>query len=1160
MAINPDIRDQAYQFFIEEAPELLQVIEAGLLNLKAERSTAKIHNLMRAAHSIKGGSASVELEAIATLAHRLENIFRALYNEELEIDTDLESQLLCAYDCLRLPLTEQISTGKIDTEQALASAEPIFSQIEERLGNFLEQADYYIPSSSDLGVNMALSIFEVDVQEGLEHLANVLADPDDYEVAGELRAQAEVFTGFATFLDLPGFGAIASAALCALDTHPDQALEITQLALADFQAGREAVLNADQTQGGSPSAALLALASSESCQNSEFRNQESEFGIQELALPTPHFLLEELFGSPTTFPIDLDVTPTVAVTPTDELSNQPAETDWVLEEAITSSREDQVSYTISPADPNTNVSDLPEVIPGELVAEVPSITEAINERFPLLEEVFGSAAEIPELATSDSSSLVHLPSRSQAIQQQHQEIQETPETLEVAVQSIEQLFESLPFIEETPEVVSGSFVDTPLKRKVRGEQQKTDQSVTPKLTLRVDLDRLERMNNLVGELAINRNSLSLQNDQLQGSVRELLNRFARFHSIVGQLRGLSDQLLVGATVGGRWSEGLKVNNLKVESLKESQQSNNFQLPTFQPYIDKSHFDSLEMDRYGVLHSRLHGILEEMAQLEEAVDDIVLFARATNQTLEQQRQMQIQLRDELMWARMLPLGELLNRFPRLLRDLATNYHKPVNLKLYGTGVLVDRAVLEKLYDPLVHLLRNAFDHGIELPEIRQQLGKSEQGQIEITAYHKGSHTIIEVKDDGRGIQPELIRQRALERGWLTREQLSGLNEAELLELIFEPGFSTANQVTELSGRGVGLDVVRGQLRSLKGTVNLTSSPGLGTTFTLRLPFTLTIAKLLICMVGSSTLALPSDGLEEIVVPKAGQTKQSATKRFLHWREQLVPIYRVADLLDYTCPLPETSLSKALIAVPSPEDWALPMVVIKQGQQAFALEVERLITEQELVIKPFGNAIAPPSYTYGCTILGDGSLIPVIDGTALLERFIGERTMTSVTRTDLNPSVTTRDKNIPTSGNQNHLDQLNPTPPSWSANPSKTAISTVLVVDDAVALRRTLALTLERAGFRVLQARDGREAIAQLQKNPSTNLVICDIEMPNMNGFDFLNYRRQEPQLSKIPVIMLTSRSNNKHRWLAMHLGATDYFTKPYIEQSFLKAIKDIINSH
>ena len=639
------------------------------------------------------------------------------------------------------------------------------------------------------------------------------------------------------------------------------------------------------------------------------------------------------------------------------------------------------------------------------------------------------------------------------------------------------------------------------------------------------------MNNLIGEFAINRNSLSLQNQQLQGSVRGLLNRFSRFGNLVAQLRELSDQMVVGwSAFSNQWLVGKT-------TVGSWQTTNSGQWTT-----ETSDFDSLEMDSYGVLHSQLQSILEEMVQLEEAVDDIALFAKQSDQTIEQQRQMQTQLRDELMWARMLPLGEVLNRFPRLLRDLSTTYHKPVKLKMSGTGVLVDKAVLEKLYDPLVHLLRNAFDHGIELPDLRRQHSKPETGQIEIRAYHRGSQTIIELIDDGQGLNLERIGHRVLELGWLSAGELATISEARLGEFIFQPGFSTASQVSELSGRGVGLDVVRSQLRSLKGTVSVTSSPGRGTTFTLTLPLTLTIANLLVCLVGTSNLALPSDSIEEIVVPEPNQIKLSGTQRFLYWHQTIIPVYRLAELLNYACPLPEISTSQALVGVTSPEDWASPMLVMRGEKQVFALEIDSLGTEQELVIKPFGSAIAPPSYAYGCTILGDGTLIPVIDATILLDLALGKTT--GVTE------ITTKAHSTPALNQDSFFNQT-------STAIRAAQAPTVLVVDDAVTLRRTLALTLERVGFRVLQARDGKEAIEQLQQSSSINLVVCDIEMPNMNGFDFLSHRRQDPQLSEIPVVMLTSRSSEKHQWLAKHLGATAYFTKPFLEQEFVAELKQLI---
>jgi chemotaxis family two-component system sensor histidine kinase/response regulator PixL len=383
------------------------------------------------------------------------------------------------------------------------------------------------------------------------------------------------------------------------------------------------------------------------------------------------------------------------------------------------------------------------------------------------------------------------------------------------------------------------------------------------------------------------------------------------------------------------------------------------------------------------------------------------------------------------------------------------------------------------------------------------------------------------------------------GLLTPEQVAATEPSRLLELLFEPGFSTASQVSQLSGRGVGLDVVRAQLRSLKGSVTLTSEPGEGTIFTLRIPLTLTIAKLLVCFVGSSAFAFPSDSIVEILIPQADQVKVSGGKRFIHWQGQILPAYHLSQLLAYACPLLETQPSQALTPVPTPDDWAAPMLLLEQEDRILALEIHRLVTEQELVIKPFGAAIAPPSYVYGCTILGDGCLIPVIDAAGLLNSFFSETKIG--TEIISLPNLPAAD--LPEDSTSSSSPTVLPLP--------RNSVHTVLVVDDSITVRQTLALTLEKADYRVLQARDGREGINQLQQNPNIQLVISDVEMPNMNGFEFLSHRRQDPQLSKIPVVMLTSRSSEKHRQLAMHLGAKHYFTKPYIEQEFLATIKNIL---
>jgi chemotaxis family two-component system sensor histidine kinase/response regulator PixL len=1019
MLITPDIRDQAYRLFVEEVPELLQEIEAGLLNLRQDRTNERIHQMMRAAHSLKGGAACLELEAIKIVAHRLEDVFRALYNRSVEIDPELEGLLLQAYDCLRIPLQQQITIGKIECESTLAAAEPVFNQIEERLGDALAQIDNYIPMSSGLEVDLVASIFETDVAQGLERLATVAANPQDFEVAGELRAQAEVFAGFAELLNLPGFGAIAQTALAALDAHSDRAWEILQVALADFHNCRAAVLAGDRTTGSSPSAALSALG----------KKSGDEPSVADVAHSTePEFspLLDELlFG---------DQTASIEATA-------------ALDPGIIFVTEDDPS---SESEPTTH---------SLVVSPTANLSQSLPQTAPIPQPNPESDRDRHEVGSANLS-----------------------------------------------------CTDKP--------------QIATTVSTRVELSRLERMHKLLGELVVNRNSIASQTEQAQNSAQELLRRFAHFQELVNLLQNLPDTTLAIPERKAR------------EAGVAGGATTNYQFPHA---ID---FDPLEMDRYGAVHPLLQRILEQVVQLEEAVEDIVLFAEQSSQVLERKQQVFSQLQDELMRARMLPLGEVLHRFSRMLRDMSHNYSKPVNLKLRGTEVLVEKAILEKLYDPLVHLLRNGFAHGIESPEVRQQQGKSEAGEILIYAYYKGNQTIIEVRDDGRGLNLGQIRSRAVELGWLSPAEAASVSKEQLLEFIFEPGFSTASRVSELSGRGMGLDVVRSQLRSLRGSVSVNSFPGEGTTFTLRVPLTLTIANLIVCSTGNTIVALPADSIESIVTTPSDCINRTGTQQLLRWQEQIVPIHRLADLLKYNRPMLEVSSSQFPVATPAVEEREVSMLLLRWEGELLALEVDRLLAEQEMAIKPFGSLVSPPKYTYGCTLLGNGNLVPVINGASLLE-YIQEQQQATTQTTESNFLGIDISTNLFRT-------------PAVAIN--RTDRPTVLVVDDSTTMRQTLTFSLQKAGYRVLSARDGLEALEKLQQSPAVQLVLCDIEMPNMNGFEFLSQWRQEPQLAKIPVAMLTSRSNDKHRHLAAQLGASAYFTKPYIEIEFLQALKQLLEQN
>ncbi len=1240
MAIHPDIRDEAFGFFVEEAPELLQLIETELLNLHQQRSNEQVHNLMRATHTIKGGAANVGLEAIKLLAHQLEDYFRCLYNPEVPIDPTLEQLFLQSYDCLRYPLLEAIAAVDLfDGEAALREAEPVFAQLHERLADYLTDEDH-LPTVAEMGIDIAQNIFETDVAQSLARLESL---PEDGNLqAGELRAQAEVFEGIAELLNLPGLGEMAKLTLAALDRYGSGHSELFPIALENFRAAYRAVLGGDRQQGGTPSISLRLLAGEgEEAPKPNPSNLEQMAGwfspgkiedeleeadswaeasagssvVGVLAGATEAQLdtetdaaLEEVFGSPAAIPepepdvrrqccFD-DPTPTlIGVEPDPELEGLLASPTLIESEPEPDLEDLFEPPTLMPGEPTSETAlwdPMPTLIQGEaeldaqlqhLFDPTPTLIEVKPD--PEFEDLFEPPPQIPLdptptlIQVEPDGSLEELFSKGSADYSLVPELLEEPlmapangqvgagdlmlsggtivptvdppppagilaaapgfllessppapeadatlieeetvvavgenpiRSLAAALTTIEQSFDRLPLLAPEQPTSALTAPETPVdKKEVIHPTPLRENNL--QVSVRLNLSQLDRISNQLGELAINRNSLSLQNDQLQESLQELRRRFGEFLNIGAQLRTQLNKMLVSPERYVLTRPGVGAA-LPGRSLRET--------TTTYPQA----FDALELDRYSEIYNLLQDAIEFIQQLDEAVEDVTLFAEQSDRGLEQQRQILTVLRDELMWARMLPLGNVLNRFPRQLKDLSLRYGKTVNLKLVGADVLVDKGVLEKLYDPLLHLVRNAFDHGIEPPQVRQQQGKVADGRIEIRAYHRGSRTVIEIEDDGRGIDLERIRLKAVQTDLLTVEAAKVASSDRLLNLIFEPGFSTAKKVSELSGRGVGLDIVRGQIQSLKGNISVRSQIGVGTVFVLRIPLTLSISKLLLTWTGVSLVALPSDSIEEIVNPHPKDLKHSGEQPFLQWRGQVIPVYSLQNLLPYHCTLPDLTPSLALESVPTPEGWEAPLLVLRQGNQAFALQVERLLTEQELVIKPFSPALPSPGYLYGCTILGDGSPVPVIDGVTLLNQRQGQQ------------------KTLPGTSQPPVRRQMSTLP-------------TILIVDDAAAMRQMLTLTLKKAGYQVIQARDGREALEQLHQHPQIQLVICDIEMPVMNGFEFLTHRRQNPTLMQIPIVMLTSRSGEKHRKLALHLGATHYFTKPYIEQQFLSNLKALL---
>lgn len=651
---------------------------------------------------------------------------------------------------------------------------------------------------------------------------------------------------------------------------------------------------------------------------------------------------------------------------------------------------------------------------------------------------------------------------------------------------------------------------------------------SPESTVRVPSKQLDQLNDLFGELTIERNALDLHLGRLRTLIHALTHRVQILDQSNVLLRDSYDTVTPNQDLEIPVSQG-NGRTTASDSLLPSDEYLQNSIAQLQD-LQGNPFDALEMDRYSNLHLLSQEVMETIVQIQEVTTDIELSLDDSEQTARNLSKTSRQLQNKLTKLRMRPLSDVLDRFPRALRELSLQQGKPVQLRVGGGNTLVDRNILDALNDPLMHILRNAFDHGIEAADTRIAQGKPEEGLIEIRAAHRNNRTVITVRDDGGGIPLDKVRAKARQMG-LDEVLLAAASEDDLLSLIFEPGFSTSDQVTALSGRGVGMDVVRDRLKQIQGEITVATEPGIGTTFTLSVPFTLTVSRVLIAESNRMLLAFPIDLIEEMVLLPPEQVMLMAGSEVFNWEGLVVQLIRLSAWLEFNCP-------RQLDGMETPASVNVPTVLmLNQGNQIVGLEIDRSWGEQEVAIRKVEGLLPMPSGFSNCTILGDGRIVPLVDISELL-RWIAA---SERARIDSRPA---RPQSLPPASS--------PKPPVVHGDRNPT----ILVVDDSINVRRFLALTLEKAGYQVAQAKDGQDALDKLSAGLTVQAVVCDIEMPRLDGFGFLARFKADSTLEQIPVTMLTSRSGEKHRQLAMSLGATAYFSKPYNEQALLQTLKQL----
>jgi chemosensory pili system protein ChpA (sensor histidine kinase/response regulator) len=641
-----------------------------------------------------------------------------------------------------------------------------------------------------------------------------------------------------------------------------------------------------------------------------------------------------------------------------------------------------------------------------------------------------------------------------------------PATLDVAARAPE-------LLPDPPEAPAVEMVLPALPPGREPQQQQERQEFA-----RVDADLLDNLLNNAGEVSIFRSRLEQQVSSIEFNLAELGRTVTR----------LKDQLR------------------KLELETEAQILHRRQ----EQHPDRADFDPLELDRYSTIQQLTRAFAESVSDVGSIEGLLENLTREGQNLLLQQARVVTELQNGLMRTRMVPFQRHVQRLSRLVRQVAADTGKRAEFVVVGASGELDRQVLDRMLPPFEHMLRNSVVHGIEMPQERAAKGKPEGGTIRVGLHREGSEMVIVLEDDGRGIDVNAVRERAQARGLVHPGRV--LSDEEALQLILEPGFSTASVVTQHAGRGVGMDVVVNEIKKLGGALFTESKPGQGVKFTIRLPFTLAITQALIVRTGDELYALPLPSVEGVArVPKSEVQKHlnEETPTFNYGGQ----VYRFQHLGAFVgggpSLLPETDVS-------------IPLILIRAGEHSTAIVTDELVGSREMVVKAVGPQIATIRGISGATIMGDGRIVIILDMGAMVRSEWRGRT------------------------------------PLLPQGPKQDRRTFALVVDDSITVRRVTQRLLERNGMRVLTAKDGVDALSLLQEN-LPDVILLDIEMPRMDGYELATHVRADARLADIPIVMITSRVGEKHRARAIELGVNDYLGKPYQENQLLDAIEPLVQA-
>ncbi len=1067
--------------FLEEAYDLINSTSSALHTWTEDPSDRSIAaELQRDVHTLKGGARMAGVEAIGDLTHVLEDLFEKVAEGQLEASDAMNDLLFACHDRLA-QMVEQVATQKPcpPAEELVARVQSILrgesapsddreQEAEQPAGAEIAEAPLEDSADApDLSETLTQAsdddLIGIFLDEGLEIYDAISECLDQWreepeELTGLTQLQQELHTlkGGARLSDVDPIANLAEAWSDALDPLISGSNnQKTLLKLSDRALGSLKTMLNSLEQGSKPEPDTDLIE--------DFRVAH-EVAAEETAAPREESQQEAI--DPEVLEIFLEEA--------GEIMDQ-------LEQLLDDWRKEPANHTFNQEAQRA----LHTLKGGARLSQLTQLGDRAHAFETRLIDLGGNAPDESQwqAITEDHDAIIALVADIRNGYESGMGVPsakaEQPAPAPAAPEPKKPEEPTPPAQAEKPIAPAPKPGKSPAKvRKQAAEAQRAAQE-----TIRVSAPLLDELVNLAGETSITRGRLEQQTSDFGHTLEEMAATIERLRE---QLRRMEIETEAQILFSAEKEHG-------------------------PDYGDD--FDPLEMDRYSSIQQLSRALTEsssDLADLRETLSDRV---RDTETLLVQQSRINTELQEGLMKTRMIPFASMVPRLRRIVRQISGELGKKVDFDVRNAEGEMDRSILERMIAPLEHMLRNALDHGIESPADRKQAGKPETGEVTLSLTREGGDVVLRMIDDGAGIPSSVIRDKAIRQGMLREDE--DLSEREILQFILQPGFSTAQQVTQISGRGVGMDVVASEIKQLGGSLDIDSAVGRGTTFTVRLPFTVSVNRALMVSTGEDFYAIPLNTIEGIV--------RVSTYELEEYYKPDAPMYEYAGQeyrLQYLGSLLNSDHHPKLQGQALP----LPVILVRGAEQPMALQVDNLMGSREIVVKSLGPQFSSVRGVSGATILGDGNVVVILDLPAMI-------------RSDI-------------LSERQRLANLEKARESARYEEQATV---VMVVDDSVTVRKVTSRLLERNGMEVITAKDGLDAVAQLQDH-KPDIILLDIEMPRMDGFEVASFVRHDDSLREIPICMITSRTGEKHRERALAIGVNEYLGKPFQETELLETIE------